>query len=209
MTDGGVVRRERKKGLAGPYMDATSEDIVNEPNIFELTFLQRLLSGEQEGDNYIFRRKSRKISNLSNSTNLASERVFETAPFERQFSHSSTKVSERRISRETSRSIRHIGEQRSYLSHLSTLTGNLETVPEERPMRLPPMTLPPIYTVKDKPLYPRTFLTPTSIRGPITDDEWLELSACRYIRYGLPKYQVNRSQDLDTEQDEDWLSVLY
>ena len=66
--------------------------------------------------------------------------------------------------------------------------------PRGKPLRLPPVLLPPIYTVRPAPLHPRLLLTPTYHRGPICDAEWEELKECRYLRDGLSKFKtVNQS----------------
>nr|KAI8755223.1 hypothetical protein BgiMline_011313 [Biomphalaria glabrata] len=64
---------------------------------------------------------------------------------------------------------------------------------KKRQLRLPPILLPKIYTVTPRPLQYREFLTPTTVRGPITDEEWEELKYCRYIRQGVPKFTVQLS----------------
>ncbi|CAG5127620.1 unnamed protein product [Candidula unifasciata] len=58
----------------------------------------------------------------------------------------------------------------------------------KRQLRLPPILLPRVYTVNPRPLQCREFLTPTTIRGPITDEEWEDLKNCRYIRQAVPRF---------------------
>ncbi|KAK6185822.1 hypothetical protein SNE40_007970 [Patella caerulea] len=61
-------------------------------------------------------------------------------------------------------------------------------------LRLAPVLLPPIHTVKQSTLTPRETAPPARVpRGPITDDEWNELQECRYIRPGLKKFRQDPS----------------
>lgn len=64
---------------------------------------------------------------------------------------------------------------------------------KKRQLRLPPILLPRVYTTKPRPLQYREFLTPTKIRGPITDTEWEELQDCRYLRNGVPRFALQLS----------------
>ncbi|CAL1530196.1 unnamed protein product [Lymnaea stagnalis] len=64
---------------------------------------------------------------------------------------------------------------------------------KKRQLRLPPILLPRVYTIQPRPLRYREFLTPTNIRGPITDSEWEELQDCRYIRKGVARFSLQLS----------------
>ncbi|XP_012939078.1 uncharacterized protein LOC106012021 [Aplysia californica] len=71
--------------------------------------------------------------------------------------------------------------------------GSSARLKRKRPLRLPPILLPKVYTIAQRPLQCREFLTPTKIRGPITDSEWEELKDCRYIRHALPRFSLQVS----------------
>ncbi|KAH9488358.1 hypothetical protein Btru_063724 [Bulinus truncatus] len=61
---------------------------------------------------------------------------------------------------------------------------------KKRQLRLPPILLPRVYSVAPRPLQYREFMTPTTVRGPITDAEWEDLKYCRYIRQAAPRFAV-------------------
>ncbi|KAL8622356.1 hypothetical protein ACOMHN_041684 [Nucella lapillus] len=57
---------------------------------------------------------------------------------------------------------------------------------KKRPLLLPPIMLPPLHTVKPKPMVLRddvyfATLTPRT-RGPLNEEEWEKLKECRYLR---------------------------
>lgn len=57
-----------------------------------------------------------------------------------------------------------------------------------RPLKLPPIILPSIYSTKTYPLgKPDPVYRPPA--GPITDDEWDELKDCRYLRPAPKKFR--------------------
>ncbi|XP_033757146.1 uncharacterized protein LOC117339572 [Pecten maximus] len=63
---------------------------------------------------------------------------------------------------------------------------------QERPLRLPPIMLPPIYSTKPLPLLSRDFSLPVDPPAPLSDDDWEELQECRYLRlYSPRKYRSN------------------
>lgn len=66
-----------------------------------------------------------------------------------------------------------------------------KTGTKKRPLLLPPIMLPPIYTVKPKPMRLREQMfsqTPTSRNlQTISDDEWAKLRDCRYLRLRFNK----------------------
>ncbi|KAK3095156.1 hypothetical protein FSP39_010874 [Pinctada imbricata] len=64
---------------------------------------------------------------------------------------------------------------------------------KERPLRLPPIQLPRIYTLKPLPILPTEYDSVTPSPRPLTDEEWEDLKECRYLRPSPPKY---RSKDL-------------
>ena len=56
-------------------------------------------------------------------------------------------------------------------------------IPADTPLLLPPMLLPPISTLKHKPLAPRNFGVTRSTPGRyFTDNDWESLRYCRYLR---------------------------
>ncbi|XP_069140342.1 uncharacterized protein [Argopecten irradians] len=63
---------------------------------------------------------------------------------------------------------------------------------QERPLRLPPIMLPPIYSTKPLPVLTRDFSLPTDPPAPLSDEDWEELQECRYLRlYSPRKYRSN------------------
>ncbi|XP_021361190.1 uncharacterized protein LOC110455401 [Mizuhopecten yessoensis] len=63
---------------------------------------------------------------------------------------------------------------------------------QERPLRLPPIMLPPIYSTKPLPMLTRDFSLPVEPPTPLSDDDWDELQDCRYLRlYSPRKYRSN------------------
>lgn len=58
---------------------------------------------------------------------------------------------------------------------------------KRRQLRLPPILLPRVYTVKPRPLKALEFPEPTTLPGPITETQWEDLLDCRYIRHTTPR----------------------
>ena len=61
---------------------------------------------------------------------------------------------------------------------------------KERPLRLPPIQLPRIYTLKPLPILPTDYDTATPTSRPLTDEEWEDLKECRYLRPSPPRYRA-------------------
>lgn len=59
----------------------------------------------------------------------------------------------------------------------------------EKPLRLPPIILPPIYNMQPRPLMPRDFEIPPNPPKTLTDEEWDDLYECRYLRPAMKKFR--------------------
>lgn len=62
----------------------------------------------------------------------------------------------------------------------------------ERPLRLPPIILPPIYTLTPRALIVRDFSSPTSVPPPISEEDWEDLEDCRYLRSIKKHFNVGK-----------------
>ncbi|XP_070210644.1 uncharacterized protein [Littorina saxatilis] len=71
-------------------------------------------------------------------------------------------------------------------SRTTSCASNLAAGRRKRPLLLPPIMLPPIYSVQPTPLVLRDEVYFASVgaraRRPLTDDEWDKLKDCRYLR---------------------------
>jgi len=63
---------------------------------------------------------------------------------------------------------------------------------KERPLKLPPIMLPPIHTLNPRPLLYRDFSGPVELPGPLTNDDWDELEDCRYLRPSRKQFKEVR-----------------
>lgn len=63
----------------------------------------------------------------------------------------------------------------------------------KKKLKLPGMQMPPIYSMPPLPLIKRDFVTSKKIDDHVTDQEWEELSQCRYLRHGLQKFRQSLS----------------
>lgn len=68
-------------------------------------------------------------------------------------------------------------------------------IKKQRPLRLPPINLPPIYSMKPLPVLSREFSSTSETSASVTDDQWDELQECRYLRIYSGKYR-NRSNSI-------------
>ncbi|XP_059169112.1 uncharacterized protein LOC131950918 [Physella acuta] len=76
------------------------------------------------------------------------------------------------------------------ITRIPSASDDVTKPKKRRPLRLPPILLPRIYTIAPRPLKYREFMTPTKARGSISDAEWEDLKDCRYIRNGLPRFSL-------------------
>lgn len=62
----------------------------------------------------------------------------------------------------------------------------------ERPLKLPPIMLPPIYTLTPRPLTFRDYSGPTSIPPPPCEEDWEDLEDCRYLRPAKKQFVISK-----------------
>ena len=64
--------------------------------------------------------------------------------------------------------------------------------PIERPLKLPPIMLPPIYKLTPRPLTLRDYSGPTAIPPPPCEDDWEDLEDCRYLRQAKKQFLTTK-----------------
>lgn len=62
----------------------------------------------------------------------------------------------------------------------------------ERPLKLPPIMLPPIYTLTPRPLIFRDYSGPPNIPPPPCEDDWEDLEDCRYLRPAQKRFRTSK-----------------
>lgn len=67
---------------------------------------------------------------------------------------------------------------------------------KEKPLRLPPISLPRIYELKPLPILPTDYNSLTLPPKTITDEEWEDLKECRYLRPSPRKYRSSSDSRL-------------
>lgn len=65
---------------------------------------------------------------------------------------------------------------------------------KEKPLRLPPISLPRIYEMKPLPILPTDYNSLTMPPKSVTDEEWEDLKECRYLRPSPRKYRYSGDQ---------------
>lgn len=74
-------------------------------------------------------------------------------------------------------------------------TGLMHPQPrKEKPLRLPPISLPRIYELKPLPILPTDYNSLTIPPKPVTDEDWEDLKECRYLRPSPRKYRGSNDQ---------------
>ncbi|KAH3706702.1 hypothetical protein DPMN_066090 [Dreissena polymorpha] len=65
-------------------------------------------------------------------------------------------------------------------------------VPRERPLKLPPIMLPPIYTLTSRPLIVRDYSGPPYVPPPLSEEDWEDLEDCRYLRPAKKDFKASK-----------------
>lgn len=167
----------------------TKSPMYISPYEFRMKILKRILSVDGTLDN-------KTLQNLQRSSN---DRAFQ-ANLLFQNGDIGTLISFNRPSEKDSNE-GNLENEKSDAEHLPPIQAEQETQAvnktkeerRERPLKLVPIILPPIYTLTPRVLMIRDFSSPTSPPPPLCEEDWKDLEDCRYLR--PVKKQFNKGKE--------------
>ena len=159
------------------------------PNEFRMKLLKRILSVDGTLDTKAFK----KLQKTSSDRTLQANILFQNGDI-------GTLISFDRLADDSSNADKNENET-SNEDTLPQLQKEVETVEKpkdgvkrERPLKLPPIMLPPIHKVSPKPLLVRDFSGPVCIPPEPTEDDWDDLEDCRYLRPAKKQFSSGKEK---------------
>ena len=174
------------------------------PSEFRMKLLKRILSVDGTIDNKALKKLQRNSSERSLQANI----LFQNGDVGTVISFDRPEVAEDNLFRdELSTEEIHTTETKQNLPSVSNNEGQeaeklRDDVKKERPLKLPPIVLPPIYSVTPRPLVYRDYSGPPFVPPPVTAEDWEDLQDCRYLRRATKKFG-----DTNPNKDRSFLSV--
>ncbi|ESO94924.1 hypothetical protein LOTGIDRAFT_175276 [Lottia gigantea] len=179
------------------YHDANRRTSISQRVSFDERYLDDILTLRKSYNTNNITRRPNRISLKSIPTSyFATGKVAAKSSFGNNTKRSEGDSFESNLSdKKTSSASRASTADRDVLSRLSLYdpdnTG--EYWIRKKKLRLPPVLLPPIYTIRPKTpeCLEEVLDKPLRFPKPITDRDWSELQECRYLRPGLRKYRLD------------------
>ncbi|KAL4232218.1 hypothetical protein ACF0H5_009792 [Mactra antiquata] len=168
------TRSTRPSSNAGTNLSRKHEPVFIPPNEFRMKLLKRILSVDGTIDNKALNKLQKSSSERTLQANILFQNgdVGTVISFDRQ-------AEEEQENEEKSE---------TELPVLPTEDTNKRDRPNtngekrERPLKLPPIMLPPIYSLTPRPLMVRDFSTDIVPPPPLEQEDWEDLEDCRYLR---------------------------
>lgn len=147
------------------------------PNEFRMKLLKRILSVDGHIDN----KALQKLQKSSNERTLQANILFENGDvgtlisFDRLSDDSDKQETEKKDEANKSLPALNVDDKEK-------MERPKDSEKRERPLKLPPIMLPPIYKLTPRPLTFRDYSGPPYIPPPPRDEDWEDLEDCRYLR---------------------------
>ncbi|XP_052771591.1 uncharacterized protein LOC128211177 [Mya arenaria] len=156
------------------------------PNEFRMKLLKRILSVDGTIDN----KALKKLQKTSSERTLQANILFENGDV-------GTLISLDRNKEESERKEPENNENDGTLPPVQTqqekkLERPRDGLPRERPLKLPPIMLPPVYTLAARPLMVRDYSGPPYIPPPPEEEDWEDLQDCRYLRPAKKQFKATK-----------------
>ena len=168
------------------------------PSEFRMKLLKRILSVDGTVDNKALKRLQRNSSERSLQANILFQNgeVGTVISFDR--------VPGGTLFRDETESEENDLTENNQIQILPTVSNNeekevekqIDDVKKERPLKLPPIVLPPICSMPQRPLVYRDYSGPPFVPPPVTSEDWEDLQDCRYLRRATKRFRnTNPNKD--------------
>ena len=155
------------------------------PNEFRMKLLKRILSVDGTIDN----KALHKLQKTSSDRTLQANIVFQNGDVGTLISF------DRSESRENDDNDAKDKQELPVLQQENERVVRPKGENRERPLKLPPIMLQPVYTLTPRPLMVRDFSGPPTFPPPLTEDDWEDLEDCRYLRHAKKQFgQMKQSK---------------
>ena len=168
-----------------PRKPTQSSPVYIPPNEFRMKLLKRILSVDGTIDN----KALHKLQKSSSERTLQANILFQNGDV-------GTLISFDRLNDETEKKDDEKEETEQGLPSLKPEETEKQDrtkdgVKRERPLKLPPIMLPPVYTLTPRPLVFRDYSGPPYIPPPTRDEDWEDLEDCRYLRPAKKQFKTS------------------
>lgn len=157
------------------------------PSEFRMKLLKRILSVDGTIDNKALKKLQRNSSERSLQANILFQNgdvgtviSFDRLPESTLFRDESESEVKEDIEKQKLPAVQNNEEKEE--------ENPRDDVKKERPLKLPPIVLPPIYSMTPRPLVYRDYSGPPFVPPPVTTEDWENLQDCRYLRRATKKF---------------------
>ena len=163
------------------------------PSEFRMKLLKRILSVDGTIDNKALKKLQRHSSDRALQANI----LFQNGDVGTLISFD--RVPENTLFRDRSDADEETLDNKHALPAVQNNESEEEEKPKdgqkkERPLKLPPIVLPPIHSITPRPLVFRDYSGPPYVPPPVTAEEWDDLQDCRYLRPAMKKFREVNSE---------------
>lgn len=156
------------------------------PNEFRMKLLKRILSVDGTIDNSALQKLQRTSSERTLQANILFQNgdVGTLISFDRVPDENENKGDNSDQAAESLPAIQSRAERRR--------EGRADGEKVERPLKLPPIMLPPVYTLTPRPLVFRDYSGPSVLPPPPDEEDWEDLEDCRYLRPAKKQFLTSK-----------------
>ncbi|XP_045189004.1 uncharacterized protein LOC123546628 [Mercenaria mercenaria] len=163
----------------------TQSPVYIPPNEFRMKLLKRILSVDGTIDNKALHKLQKSSSERTLQANILFQNgdVGTLISFDRLSDDSEKKDSETKEDSEQ-------GLPSLKPEETEKQNRPKDGVKRERPLKLPPIMLPPVYTLTPRPLILRDYSGPPLLPPPTREEDWEDLEDCRYLRPAKKQFKT-------------------
>lgn len=170
-----------------PRKTQTQSPVYMPPSEFRMKLLKRILSVDGTIDNKALKKLQRHSSDRALQANI----LFQNGDVGTLISFD--RLPDETLFRDKSENEDEVIDNKQTLPAVQNNEQEEEEKPKdenkERPLKLPPIVLPPIYSMTPRPLVFRDYSGPPYVPPPVTKEEWEDLQDCRYLRPAMKKFR--------------------
>lgn len=166
----------------------THTPVYMPPSEFRMKLLKRILSVDGTIDNNALKKLQRHSSDRALQANI----LFQNGDVGTLISFD--RLPDNTLFRDKSEMEDEIVDNKQTLPAVQNNDQEEEEKPKdeqkkERPLKLPPIVMPPIHSMTPRPLVFRDYSGPPYVPPPVTKEEWEDLQDCRYLRPAMKKFR--------------------
>lgn len=171
-------------GASGLSRKHSSEPMFIPPNEFRMKLLKRILSVDGTIDN----KALHKLQKSSSERTLQANILFQNGDVGTVISFDRQAEEEKENEDKSETELPTIPVEDTKKRERPASNGEKR----ERPLKLPPIMMPPIYSLTPRPLIVRDFSGELDLPAPLAPEDWEDLEDCRYLRPAKRQFKTSK-----------------